>query len=143
MISALYTTVLKRVAHHVNPLATTCLFLATAVVPLGVLGATFDHKPFPWPPPLGPTVALLYLAVVGSAFVFGAYFYLLKHVTLMTASTLVLVEPIVALTVDAIGERDVVLGARAYAGIAVTLVGIAISVLRRQAPPPAVAAPPG
>jgi len=89
-----------------------------------------------------PTAALLYLAVVGSAFVFGAYFYLIKHVTLMTASTLVLVEPIVALSVDAIGERDVVLGGRAYVGIGVTLVGIAISVLQKQATPPAVQAPP-
>jgi drug/metabolite transporter (DMT)-like permease len=143
MVSALYTTILKHVAHHVNPLATTCLFLATSVLPLGALGAAFDRKPVPWPPPLVPTAALLYLAVVGSAFVFGAYFYLIKHVTLMTAATLVLVEPIVALSVDAIGERDVVLGARAWVGIGVTLVGIAVSVLQRQAPAPELAAPPG
>ncbi|MGO8999728.1 MAG: DMT family transporter [Polyangiaceae bacterium] len=133
IVSALYSTILKHVAHDVNPLATTGVFLATAALPLGVLGAFVDRKPVPWPPPLAPTIALVYLAIVGSALVFGAYFYLLKRVTLMTSATLVLVEPIVALTVDAIGERSVVLGARSYAGIVVTLVGIAITVLRRPA----------
>ena len=132
IISALYTTILKRAAHHVNPLATTGIFLATAALPLAALGAIVDRRPIPWPPPLVPTVALLYLALVGSALVFAAYFYLIKHVTLMTVSTLVLVEPIIALGVDAVGERDVVLDARTYVGIGVTLVGIAISVLARS-----------
>jgi drug/metabolite transporter (DMT)-like permease len=86
----------------------------------------------PWPPPVVPTIALVYLAVIGSALVFGLYFYLLKRVTLMTAATLVLVEPIVALGVDSIAEHDVSLGPRAYAGIGLTLVGIAVSVLRAR-----------
>jgi drug/metabolite transporter (DMT)-like permease len=132
IVSALYTTILKRVADDVNPLATTGIFLATAALPLAAVGAIVDRGAVPWPPPLVPTVALVYLAVVGSAFVFAAYFYLIKRVSLMTVSTLVLVEPIVALGVDAIGERDVVLGVRAYLGIGITLVGVAISVLAGQ-----------
>jgi drug/metabolite transporter (DMT)-like permease len=74
-------------------------------------------------------VALLYLSLVGSVLVFLAYFVLLKRVTLMTVSTLALLEPIVALLVDAMGEREVVLGVRAYAGVAVTIAGVAASVL--------------
>jgi drug/metabolite transporter, DME family len=74
-------------------------------------------------------VALLYLAIVGSVLVFLAYFVLLRRVTLMTVATLAVLEPIVALAVDALGEHDVVLPARGFAGVAVTIAGVAASVL--------------
>jgi drug/metabolite transporter (DMT)-like permease len=133
-VSALYSTILKRAAEEVNPLATTGIFLGTAAVVLGGVAACADRRPIPWPPPVVPTLALVYLAVVGSVLVFAAYFYLMKRVTLMTLSTLVLLEPIVALTVDALGEREVVLVPRSYAGMAVTIAGVAVSVLRRGRP---------
>jgi drug/metabolite transporter (DMT)-like permease len=132
-ISSLYTTILKREASDVNPLATTGVFLATSAVALGLFAACVDRRPPPWPPPVGPTIALLYLAIIGSVVVFAAYFYLLKRVTLMTVSTLVLVEPIIALVVDAVGEHDVVLVPRTYVGMGVTVAGIAVSVLTTPA----------
>jgi drug/metabolite transporter (DMT)-like permease len=134
--SALYTTLMKRVAAEVSSLATTGVFLGTSAVVLGVLGAAVDRRPFPWPPPAGPTAALLYLALVGSVVVFAAYFHLLKRLSLMTLSTLVLVEPIIALAVDAAWEHDITLAARSYAGIALTIVGVAVS-LRKRTPPAA------
>jgi drug/metabolite transporter (DMT)-like permease len=129
--SAIYSTLLKRAAATVSPIVTTGIFLATAAVPLSVAGVVADVRPLPWPPPLNPTLALLYLAIVGSVLVFIAYFYLLKHVTLMTVSTLVLVEPIVALAADAAWEREVVLDAGSYLGMLVTLAGVGVSVLER------------
>jgi drug/metabolite transporter (DMT)-like permease len=132
VISALYTTILKRVAADVSSLAATGVFLGTSAVVLAVLALVVDRRPVPWPPPAGPTVALVYLALVGSVGVFAAYFYLLKRVRLMTASTLVLVEPVIALTVDAIWERDVALSGRSYVGIAVTIAGVALTVLGRR-----------
>ena len=129
--SSLYSTLLKRVASGVNPLATTGVFLATCAVGLGGFAAVFERRALPWPPPLLPTIALLYLAVVGSVLVFAAYFFLLQRVTLMTISTLVLLEPVIALAVDAVGERQVVLVPRSYAGMAVTIAGVAVSVLVR------------
>jgi len=129
VVSSLYTTILKQRASDVNPLATTGVFLATSSVALGIFAACVDRRPLPWPPPAGPTVALLYLALVGSVVVFAAYFYLLKRVTLMTISTLVLLEPIIALVVDAVGEREVVLVPRTYAGMAVTIAGVAVSIV--------------
>ncbi len=71
------------------------------------------------------------LSGLGYGLVYVAYFYLLKRVKLMTISTLVLVEPIIALVVDAVGEHDVVLVPRTYVGMAVTIAGVAVSVLYR------------
>jgi hypothetical protein len=46
----------------------------------------------------------------------------------MTVATLAVLEPIVALAVDAVGEHDVVLPARGYVGVAVTIAGVAASI---------------
>jgi drug/metabolite transporter (DMT)-like permease len=131
--SSLYTALLKRVAEGVHPMASTGVFLGTAGVGLGVFAAVFERRALPWPPPPGPTAALLYLAIVGSVLVFAAYFYLLQRVSLMAISTLVLLEPVIALGVDAAAERDVVLLPRSYAGMAVVIAGVAVSVFVRPA----------
>jgi drug/metabolite transporter (DMT)-like permease len=133
VVSALYTTLLKRVAADVNPLATTGVFLGACAVVLGGIALAVERRPIPWPPPAGPTVALVYLALVGSVVAFAAYFDLLKRVSLMTISTLVLVEPVIAMAVDAAFEREVALSARSYAGMALTIAGVAASVLRSPA----------
>ena len=129
VFSALYTTLMKRVAAQVHPLASTGVFLGTAAIVLGAVGLVVDRTPVPWPPPVVPTAALVYLAVVGSVVVFVAYFYLLERASLMTVSTLVVVEPLIALAIDAAFEHDVTLVGRSYAGIALTGVGVAVSVL--------------
>lgn len=128
--SALYTTLMKRVAAGVSPLASTGVFLGTSAIVLGMAGAVAEGRPLPWPPPAGPTLALLYLALVGSVVVFAAYFWLLARVSLMTLSTLVLVEPIIALAVDAAWERGIVLVGRSYLGIALTIAGVGVSIVR-------------
>jgi drug/metabolite transporter (DMT)-like permease len=98
-------------------------------VALGGLAVLVERAPIPWPPPVAPTAALLYLAVVGSVLVFVGYFFLLQRVALMTVSTMVVLEPLIALVVDAAGERDVVLAPRTYVGIAVTIGGVALTIL--------------
>jgi drug/metabolite transporter (DMT)-like permease len=131
LVSALYTTWMKRAAAGVHPLASTGVFLGTTALVLGVASLVVERRSVPWPPPAGPTIALVYLAVVGSVVVFAAYFYLLDRVSLMTVSTLVLVEPILAIGVDAVFEHGVVLDAKSYAGMAITGIGVAVSVLGR------------
>ena len=76
-------------------------------------------------------MALLYLAVFGSVITFALYLYLLRRMSVTAASTLVFVEPVLALLIDAGFEREIRLGARSYAGAAVTLLGVAISLLLR------------
>ncbi len=49
------------------------------------------------PPIAAPTCALVYLAIAGSALAFPAFFYVLRHSSLMFASTLAFVRPVIAL----------------------------------------------
>jgi drug/metabolite transporter (DMT)-like permease len=126
-LSTCMNLVLKRKAAGVHPLAQNAWFLGATAVAMTLL-ALAEGRPLPWPPPPGPTLALLYLAIVGSVVAFAAYFYLIRHTSLMTASTVVLVEPVVALLVDAAYETQAI-GAAAYAGAAITLGGVGVSML--------------
>jgi drug/metabolite transporter (DMT)-like permease len=134
--SAVYNMILKKHSDRQHPLAANAVFLAVTAVLMGALAATVERQPPPWPPPLAPTLAVLYLAVVGTVVAFAGYFYLLKHVSLMTVSTLVLVQPIIALVVDALFESQKI-ALRTYVGAAVTLAGVGLNLygnLRRSAP---------
>jgi drug/metabolite transporter (DMT)-like permease len=102
-------------------------FPATAAA-LWVLWATVERRPLPSSLPLAPTAALLYLAVFGSVITFAAYFYLVRHVSLATVTTLVLVEPVVALVVDALFEHRVRASALTYVGAAITASGVLVAI---------------
>lgn len=132
LATVVYNLILKREAGEVSPLAGTTVFLGVAAAALWALSAARGLDPVPWPPPLAPTLALLYLALCGSVLAFGCYFYLIKHVSLMTASTQVLIQPILALVVDALFEHEVRLEPRSYLGIAVILLGVALGVVWKR-----------
>ncbi|HEY5944034.1 MAG TPA: EamA family transporter, partial [Kofleriaceae bacterium] len=123
-----YSMVMKR--QSTGGLIATTIFLAVTALVLTVV-ALVAGQPIPWPPPLEPTLALLYLAVVGSVIAFLLYFWLLNRTTLVVTSTLVFVFPLVALLTDALFEHEIALGPRAYLGIAITLGGLAVSLRRR------------
>jgi drug/metabolite transporter (DMT)-like permease len=128
VLSAIYSVIVKREAKDQHPLATTGAFLATTAVVLWIVSAFADARAIPTTLPYEPTVALLYLGVIGSVLVFGAYFTLMKRVSLMTISTLVFLQPMIALVVDALWEHEVRLDLTAYLGGAVVLAGVAINV---------------
>ncbi len=128
LISCLHNLIMKRHAGDVHPLAAATVFITVTCVALWGFALARGWQELPWPPPLAPSLALLYLAGFGSVLAFAAYFYLLKRISLMTSASLVFVLPIVALGVDALWEKNVVLAGRTYAGIAVTLIGVVISV---------------
>jgi drug/metabolite transporter (DMT)-like permease len=130
LVSTIYSMLMKRETAGVHGLVSTTVFLAvTALVLAGV--ALVMHAGLPWPPPLAPTIALCYLAVLGSVVAFLVYFWLLRATTLLLTSTLVFVYPLVALAIDAAFEHAITLGPRAYAGAAITLAGLAVSLRRR------------
>jgi drug/metabolite transporter (DMT)-like permease len=122
-----YNLVLKRHAGSYDPLATNVVFLPANAVALAVFALAAEGRAPPWPPPLAPTLALLYLAAFGSVAAFALYFYLLRRMRLMAVTTLVFIEPILALLIDAAWEREIRLGPRAYLGAALTLAGVGVS----------------
>ena len=139
VVATLYSMIMKQKTPGQNHLVSTTIFLTVTAVLLGAIalcapGAT------PWPPPVSPTLALVYLAVVGTVGAFLLYFWLLGRTTLQVTSTLVFVFPLIALVTDALFERQLRLGARGYLGAAITLGGLAVSLRRRPAAAPAAAA---
>jgi drug/metabolite transporter (DMT)-like permease len=132
VVSTVYLMIMKRHGGSVPNVVATEIFLAvTALVLIAV--AVVAGAPIGWPSAVAPTIALLYLAVFGSVVAFLCYFWLLERSTMVVASTLVLAFPIVALATDAAFERAITLGARTYAGAAITLAGLAVSLQRRGA----------
>jgi drug/metabolite transporter (DMT)-like permease len=122
-----YSMVMKR--QSTGGLIATTVFLGVTAVVLSIV-ALIANEPLPWPPPVKPTLALLYLAIVGSVIAFLLYFWLLDRTTLVVTSTLVFVFPLVALLTDALYEREIALGARAYIGAAITLGGLGVTLMR-------------
>jgi len=130
VVTTVYSTIMKQKAAGLNNLVSTTIFLAVTAIVLGAV-ALVAGDAIPWPPPLRPTLALLYLAIVGSVIAFLCYFWLLEKTSLQISSTLVFVYPLVAIVVDALFEHELPLGGRAYLGVAITLSGLAVSLLRR------------
>ncbi len=125
-----YSMVMKRHNQGVHGVVATAIFIAVTAVVLGVI-ALVAYEPIPWPPPGVATFALFYLAVIGSVVAFLSYFWLLGRTSLLLTSTLVFVFPLVALATDALFESEITLGPRAYLGAAITLAGLAVSLVRR------------
>ncbi len=134
-----FTVVVKRHASSSSPLANTAVFFPATAAVLWLLAATVERRPVPSPLPIAPSAALLYLAVFGSVVTFGSYFYLVRHVSLATVTTLVLVEPVIALCVDALFEHRVRASALTYVGAAITASGVLVAIVfgERRRPPAA------
>jgi drug/metabolite transporter (DMT)-like permease len=126
-----YSTIMKRHGQGVHALVSTTVFIVVTAVVLGVI-ALVAREPMPWPPPVKATLALGYLAVIGTVVAFIVYFWMLGRTTLLVTSTLVFVFPLVALLTDALFERAIPLGPRAYLGAGITLAGLAVSLIRRR-----------
>lgn len=130
VVATCYNVIMKRHGQGVNPVVSTTVFIVVTAIVLGSVALAVG-TPIPWPPPVKPTIALFYLAVMGTVVAFLAYFWLLRRTSLLVTSTQVFVFPLVALVTDALFERAISLGPRAYLGAAITLAGLAVSLRRR------------
>jgi drug/metabolite transporter (DMT)-like permease len=128
LCSASYNSILKKHAEKPHPLAINAVFMTVTAVGMLLVALVVEREPMPWPPPVRPTIALLYLAIVGSVLAFGAFFYLMKRVRLTTVASMTLLEPIVALGVDALWESQKI-GSYTYLGAAITLAGVGVGLL--------------
>jgi drug/metabolite transporter (DMT)-like permease len=129
VVATSYSMIMKRNGGRVPNVVATAIFLAITALVLGAI-ALGAHESVPWPPPVKPTIALAYLALIGSVVAFLCYFWLLDRTGLVVTSTLVFLYPLVALTTDALFERAIALGVRTYIGAAITLAGLAVSLRR-------------
>lgn len=129
-LATCYNVIMKRHGQGVNPVVSTAVFIVVTAIVLGTV-ALVARAPIPWPPPVKPTIALGYLAVMGTVVAFLAYFWLLRRTSLLVTSTQVFVFPLVALITDALFERAISLGPTAYFGAGITLAGLAVSLRRR------------
>jgi drug/metabolite transporter (DMT)-like permease len=130
VLTAVYSTLMKRHGEGVPALVSTAIFITTTAVVLGGVAIAGGETP-PSGLPFEPTLALLHLAVFGSAVAFLVYFWLLSKTGLIVTSTLVFIYPLIALTTDALFERAITLGPLAYIGAAITLGGLAVSLRKR------------
>ena len=137
VVATTYSMIMKRHASTVHGAVSTTVFLVVTAVVLGVVALVVGGgPPLVWPPPLWPTISLLYLAIIGSVVAFLTYFWLLHRTSLLVTSTLVFVYPLVAIATDALFERET-LTAQAYVGAAITLAGLGVSLRRVARTPPA------
>jgi len=129
VVATIYSAIMKRQGGGIPNVVATAIFLSVTAIVVGVV-ALAAHEPFTMPG-LEPTLALAYLGIVGSVVAFLVYFWLLGATSLQFTSTLVFVYPLVALVTDAMFERAIALGVRAYAGAGIVLAGLAVSLRRR------------
>jgi drug/metabolite transporter (DMT)-like permease len=133
-----YSMIMRRHTAGIHGAVATAVFLVVTAVVLGI-AALVAGEPLPWPPPAEATVALVYLAVVGTVIAFLTFFWLLGKTGLLVTSTLVFVFPLVALATDALFERELPLGPRTVLGAAITLAGLGVTLrpraIERARPP--------
>lgn len=132
VVSAVYSLVLKRESSGVHALCATSWFLSVTAIALWGAALVSGGLSMPWPLPLNPTLALLYLAIFGSVLTFASYLYLLQRVSLMSTTTLVFIQPLIALFVDSQWEDEAHLTSSSYLGAAVTLGGVLVAVLWKR-----------
>lgn len=123
---AVVNFIIKMKAKDVTPLQSSVLMFLSMSLVLWI-ASPCEGPALIWPPPAVPTFALLYLSIGCSAIAFPVFCYLLRHSSLLFASTLAFVHPIVALITDGLLEKDFVLTATAYIGISVVLAGVVLS----------------
>ena len=124
-----YALIFKRKTQDAHSMSATLIFLAATAAGLWCVPLVKGWQPLPSRLPLKPTLALLYMSIFGSVLAFACYIYLLKKVSMMTVATLVMIEPIIALTIDHIWEHQVRLATRTYIGATLTLSGLVVSLL--------------
>jgi len=131
LANAVYLLVYKRKVHSEPSLAATGVFLGATSVGLWCASLALGWRTLPWPLPLTPTLALVWLGIAGTVVTFVCYLYLIRHVGVATSSTLIIAESVVALGIDRVWERQGKLAAMSYVGAMVALAGTLVSVLTK------------
>jgi drug/metabolite transporter (DMT)-like permease len=128
--SALGAVSVKRWGKEVHPLSITAVPMAITALAMGGMAALFERgRPFVLDRPA--LLAVLYLALVGSAVSFTLYFWLLARLPATALSLINYIIPVVAVAVGTLWLHEP-LTARIVAGAALVIVGVALALRARR-----------
>jgi drug/metabolite transporter (DMT)-like permease len=136
LVSAVATVAIKRWGRDIHPVSISAVPMAMSVVIMGGVALAvergrevrFDAV---------SVLALLYLAIFGSALSFSLYYWLMRHISATRLSLIAYSTPVVAVAVGAVFLHEPVTP-RTIAGSALVVAGVALAVHARSpgsAPP--------
>jgi drug/metabolite transporter (DMT)-like permease len=127
-----YSNVLiKAHCRHLDPATLAGGQMICGLAPLLVFGALWEGNPFllRWTEPA--IIAILYLALVGSALAFLLYYWLVRKIEVTKTMLIALVTPVIALLIGMIGLDEQV-SWRVGTGSAAILSGISLILVQRK-----------
>lgn len=129
VVSAIANVAVKKWGSGIHPVSLTAvpMGMAGAIVGAAALALERDREVRFDGVSVG---ALLYLAILGSAFTFTVYYWLMSHVPATRLSLITYAIPVVAVVVGAV-FLDEPLTDRILAGAALVVLGVALAVARR------------
>ncbi len=129
--AALGSALVKRWGQGVHPLSIAAMpMLITAILTGSVAMGIERGREVTFG--MAPVLALLYLAIMGSAVTFTLYFWLLKHQTATAMGLITYAIPVIAVSVGTL-FFDEPFTLRILIGAALVLVGVAVAVRKRPA----------
>jgi len=125
VVAAVVSVVVKRWGSGMHPVPFNAVAMAYAAATMGVVAALVErHRSLVFSP--GPVVALLYMAIAGTAITFPLYFWLLEHMEARQVALIGYGTPVVALFLGAVFMGEPIT-ARTLAGSAMVVVGVAVA----------------
>jgi drug/metabolite transporter (DMT)-like permease len=123
--------VVKRDCAHIDPVTLTAVQMLVSVGPMLVLGIALDGNPLALHWTTRAVVALLYLALLGSALTFTLLYWLIQRTPVTRAMFIPFMSTAIAVVLDAIvlGER---MHWRTLAGGIAILGGVAVALVRTR-----------
>lgn len=124
LAAALGGVAIKRWGSGIHPMLTAAIPMGMTAVLMGTLALFLEAgRPLTFDTP--SVLALLYLALCGSALPFTLYFWLLKHQTATSMSLINYVTPVIAVTVGTV-FLDEPFTVRIVIGAALVILGVAV-----------------
>lgn len=126
IVSAIASVAIKKWGAGIHPVSLTAVPMGMASAITGVLALTFEREREIRFDAVS-VGAVLYLAVLGSAFTFTVYYWLMKHLPASRLALIAYTIPVVAVFVGAVFLDEAITG-RVLAGSALVLCGVALAV---------------
>lgn len=128
-VSAVSSVLVKKWGAAIHPISLSAMPMAVATVVMTAMALLFErHRPIVWT--RESVGALLYLAIVGSAFTFTVYYWLLRHVQANRVALIAYATPVVAVATGVIFLNEP-MTSRVVLGGALVIAGVAFSAQSR------------